>query len=67
VQISFEDGLQGPRSAELLTVQGRVLYRTETVMASQLEIPVAEQPDGVYLVRVAVADRVITRKVVKIH
>ncbi|MBL7848694.1 MAG: S8 family serine peptidase [Cyclobacteriaceae bacterium] len=67
VQISFEDGLQGSRSAELLTVQGRVLYRTETVMASRLEIPMADQPDGVYLVRIAMANRIITRKVVKIH
>lgn len=67
VQLYFDDGYLGPRSIELVTLQGGVVYRQAGVTASRVDIPLADQPVGMYIIRVGMGGRLVNRKVVKIH
>lgn len=67
IQVQLLDGTPGPRSIELTTLQGRVVYRQADVTASRVDIPLNDLSDGIYIVRVASGSRVLNRKVVKIH
>jgi PKD repeat protein len=67
IQVELLDGTPGPRSIELITLQGRVVYRQADVTASRVDIPLNDLSDGIYIVRVASGSRVLNRKVVKIH
>ncbi len=60
-------GHSGARSAELITLQGQVVYRQGGINSASFEIPLGGLPDGIYIVRVAFPDRVLNKKVVKIH
>ncbi len=66
VFVSIEDGFIGPRSVELTSLQGRIVYQA-TAAGSLLEIPMTDMPAGIYVVRVGSGQRLVTRKVVKIH
>lgn len=67
IHVILDDGYAGPRSVELLTLQGKSVYRQSGIIGSQLEINPGECPDGIYLIRIRSGTRTVHRKVVKIH
>lgn len=67
VYIDLADGYTGPRSVELTTLQGRMLYQRSGITGSRLELSMHDLPDGIYLVRVETAAGVVNKKVVRIH
>lgn len=67
VVVSLDAALLGPRSVQLLTIHGRLIFSAEGISTAHFEIPAADQPAGMYIVRVAFQDRVLNKKVVKIH
>jgi len=67
VFVEVDRNLSGAYSAELLTLQGQVVFRQPGLSTSGFEISVADLPDGIYVVRITVQDRIINKKVVKIH
>lgn len=67
VRLDLLDHYLGPRTIELLTVQGQVLVRREEGPSDSIDFSLADQPDGIYVIRVSSGDRVLSRKVVKIH
>ncbi len=56
----------GPKTVELVTLQGRTVFRA-TTSSNRIEIPATDYPDGLYIIRVAYGDRVVNRKVLKSH
>ncbi len=67
VFVTLQEGISRPRSVQLLTIQGRLVFSSESVTPSRFEIPATDLPPGIYIVRVAYPERMATRKVVKIH
>lgn len=67
VYVDLRDAFTGPCTVELMTLQGRTIYKKEIMTGAPMEIGLGEQPDGIYLVRVTSGDRITSRKVVKIH
>ncbi len=67
VFVSFDGGFAGPKSIQLLTLQGREVFHEEGIIGSRLEIPIPDQLPGIYVLRVAGMNGVVTLKVVKIR
>lgn len=67
VHLDVLDRFPGPRTIELLTVQGQVLVRREEGPSDYIDLSLADHPDGIYIIRISSGDRVLSRKVVKIH
>jgi serine protease len=64
--VSVTERFPGLKTVELLTLQGRTVFLA-TTSSSRIEIPAADYPDGLYIIRVAYGDRVVNRKVLKVH
>lgn len=62
--VSIAEPFPGPKTVELVTLQGRTVFRA-TTSSSRIEIPATDYPDGLYIIRVAYGDRVVNRKVLK--
>jgi subtilisin family serine protease/PKD repeat protein len=67
IHVILDDGYMGPRSVELLTLQGKSVYQQTGLIGSRLDINPGECPDGIYLIRIRSGTRTVNRKVVKIH
>lgn len=67
VYVDVRDQYMGPRTVELMSLQGRLLFRREENAGPYLEISLDDQPDGLYVLRITSGDRVLSQKVVKIH
>jgi len=67
VQLDILDHFPGSRTVELMTLQGQVLVHREEGPSNSIEFSLADQPDGIYVIRISSGDRVLSRKVVKIH
>lgn len=64
VHVVLEDGYTGPRNFELTTLHGQSVYRRSGVVGN-VELPLGDQPDGIYIVQVVSGNKVFHRKVVK--
>jgi serine protease len=67
VTVDVDNTISGPLSAELITLQGQVVFRQSGITTSRFELAMGDLPDGIYVIRVAFQDKVLNRKVVKIH